>query len=186
MSEANTLARCHGWTQLVALQIEYSLVERTPERDLLPMANAFDLAITPWSPLAGGVLSGKYSQANGDGQATSRGMDIPERSLQIAHAVGELAQELGRSSSQVALAWLRAQSPQIIPILGVRKLEQLQDNLKCLELTLSDEQLKKLNQVSQIELGFPHDFLNSDSMNANSFNGMYDLIDHPHHLTKNP
>jgi aryl-alcohol dehydrogenase-like predicted oxidoreductase len=178
VSEANTLAQCNGWTQFVALQIEYSLVERTPERDLLPMANAFELAVTPWSPLAGGVLSGKYSQTNGDAQATSRGMDIPERSLKIAHAVGEIAQALGRSSSQVALAWIRARSPQMIPILGARKLEQLQDNLKCLEVTLSDEQLQKLDQVSQIELGFPHDFLSSDSMHSNSFNGMYNLIEH--------
>jgi aryl-alcohol dehydrogenase-like predicted oxidoreductase len=177
VSKANTLARCNGWTQFVALQIEYSLVERTPERDLLPMANAFDLAVTPWSPLAGGILSGKYSQANSDTQTTSRGVDIPERSLKIAGAVGEIAQALGRSSSQVALAWIRARSPQIIPILGATKLEQLQDNLKCLEVTLSDEQLQKLDQVSQIELGFPHDFLNRDSMHGNLFNNMYDAIE---------
>lgn len=176
VSEANTLARCNGWMQFVALQIEYSLIERTPERDLLPMADAFELAVTLWSPLAGGVLSGKYSQ--GDTQATSRGMHIPDRSLQIAHAVGEIAQALGRSSSQVALAWIRAQSPQMIPILGASKLEQLQDNLKCLEVTLSDEHLQKLDQVSQIELGFPHDFLSIDMVRGNSFNGMYDLIEH--------
>ena len=179
VSEANTLARCNCWTQFTALQIEYSLIERTPERDLLPMANAFNLAVTPWSPLAGGVLSGKYSQSNGNGQSTSRGLDIPDRSLKIAHVVGEIAQELGRSSAQIALAWIRAQSPQMIPILGARKLEQLQDNLKCLEVTLSPEQVQKLNQASQIELGFPHDFLNSDIMHSNSFGGTYDLIDRP-------
>jgi aryl-alcohol dehydrogenase-like predicted oxidoreductase len=184
VSEANTLARCNGWTQFIALQIEYSLIERTPERDLLPMANAFDLAVTPWSPLAGGVLSGKYSQS-GNRQSTSRGLDIPDRSLKIAHVVGEIAQELGRSSAQIALAWIRAQSPQMIPILGARKLEQLQDNLKCLEVTLLPEQLQKLNQVSQVELGFPHDFLNSDIMHNNSFNGTYDLIDHPRQLITN-
>jgi aryl-alcohol dehydrogenase-like predicted oxidoreductase len=177
VSQANTLARCNGWTQFIALQIEYSLIERTPERDLLPMAQAFDLAVTPWSPLAGGVLSGKYSQSKGDGQSTSRGQAIPDRSLQIAHVVGEIAQELGRSSAQIALAWIRAQGAQMIPILGARQLEQLQDNLKCLEVTLSPEQLQKLNQVSQIELGFPHDFLHSDTIHANLFGGMYDLID---------
>ncbi len=186
VSEANTLARCNGWTQFIALQIEYSLVERTPERDLLPMANAFDLAVTPWSPLAGGVLSGKYNQSNGKGQSTSRGLDIPERSLNIAQVVGEIAQELGRSSAQIALAWIRAQSPQMIPILGARKLEQLQDNLKCLEVTLSPEQLQQLNRVSQIELGFPYDFLGSDLMRVNSFGGMYEAIDNPRQLIKNP
>jgi aryl-alcohol dehydrogenase-like predicted oxidoreductase len=185
VAEANTLARCSGWTQFVALQIEYSLVERTPERDLLPMAKAFDLAVTPWSPLAGGVLSGKYNQSNGNGQSSSRGLDIPERSLQIAQAVGEIAQELGRSPAQVALAWIRAQSPQMIPILGARKLEQLQDNLKCLEVTLSPEQLQRLNQVSHIELGFPHDFLGSDMIHDRLFGGTYEAINNPRQLTTN-
>jgi aryl-alcohol dehydrogenase-like predicted oxidoreductase len=185
VAEANTLARCCGWTPFVALQIEYSLVERTPERDLLPMAKAFDLAVTPWSPLAGGVLSGKYNQSNGNGQSSSRGLNIPERSLQIAQVVGEIAQELGRSPAQVALAWIRAQSPQMIPILGARKLEQLQDNLKCLEVTLSPEQVQRLNQVSHIELGFPHDFLGSDMIHDQLFGGTYEAIDNPRQLTTN-
>lgn len=187
VAEANTLARCNGWTQFIALQIEYSLIERTPERDLLPMANAFDLAVTPWSPLAGGILSGKYNQSNGSGQSTSRGLDIPERSLKIAQAVGEIAQTLGRSPAQIALAWIRSQSPQMIPILGARKLEQLQDNLKCLEVTLSPEQLQQLHQVSQIELGFPHDFIGSEMIHNVLFGGTYDSIDNPRKLlTYNP
>ncbi len=180
VSQANTLARCHGWTQFVALQIEYSLIERTPERDLLPMAKAFDLAVTPWSPLAGGVLSGKYNRSNSGQsgtQSSSRGSEIPERSLQIAEAVAAVAQELGVSSPQVALAWIRAQDPQMIPIVGASKLEQLQDNLKCLEVTLSPEQLQQLNQVSQIELGFPHDFLGADVMHDRLFGGTYSMID---------
>jgi aryl-alcohol dehydrogenase-like predicted oxidoreductase len=176
VSQANTLAQCNGWTQFIALQIEYSLIERTPERDLLPMANAFDLAVTPWSPLAGGVLSGKYAQSNGNGQSTSRGQAIPARSFQIAQTVGEIAQELGRSSAQIALAWIRAQSPQMIPILGATKLEQLQDNLKCLEVTLSPEQLQKLDRASQIELGFPHDFLDSEMVLGNLFGSTYDSM----------
>jgi aryl-alcohol dehydrogenase-like predicted oxidoreductase len=105
VAQANTLARCYGWTQFVALQIEYSLIERTPERDLLPMAQAFDLAITPWSPLAGGVLTGKFNQtSNGNGQTTSRGVQVPERSLKIAQTVEDIAQQMGCSSAQVALA----------------------------------------------------------------------------------
>lgn len=177
VAQANTLARCHGWTQFVALQVEYSLVQRTPERDLLPMAQAFDLALTPWSPLAGGVLSGKYTQENGNQPSTSRGSQIPERSLQIAHTVGEIAKEISHSSAQVALAWIRAQSPQMIPILGARKIEQLQDNLKCLEVTLSPEHLQRLNEVSQIELGFPHDFLGSDMIHERLFGGQFEAID---------
>ncbi len=182
VAEANTLARCYGWTPFVAMQIEYSLVQRTPERDLLPMAKAFDLAVTPWSPLAGGVLTGKYTQSNGSSQSTSRGQDIPERSLKIAQTVGEMARELGRSSAQIALAWIRTQSPQMIPILGARKLEQLQDNLKCLDVTLSPEQLQRLNQVSQIELGFPHDFLGSDMIHDRLFGGTFEAIDNPRQI----
>jgi aryl-alcohol dehydrogenase-like predicted oxidoreductase len=183
VSQANTLAQAYGWTQFIALQIEYSLIERTPERDLLPMANAFDLAVTPWSPLAGGVLSGKYTQ-NGDGQSTSRGQKIPERSFQIAQTVGEIAQELGHSSAQIALAWIRAQSPQIIPILGASKLEQLEDNLKCLEVTLSPEHLQRLDKASQIDRGFPHEFLASNMVRDNLFSGTYDSIDLPPQLIK--
>ncbi|WP_373539318.1 aldo/keto reductase [Chamaesiphon sp.] len=175
VSQANTLAQAHGWTQFIALQIEYSLIERTPERDLIPMATAFDLAVTPWSPLAGGVLSGKYAQ-NGDGKATSRGQNIPDRSFQIAQTVGEIAKELECSSAAVALAWILAQSPQMIPILGASKLEQLQDNLKCLDVTLSPEQLASLNRTSQIERGFPHDFLDSEMVRGNLFSGTYDSI----------
>lgn len=180
VSQANTLAQCAGWTQFVALQIEYSLIERTCERDLLPMAKAFDLAVTPWSPLAGGVLSGKYNRGGDSGsavQSNSRGAEIPERSLHIAETVAQVAQELGVSSPQVALAWIRAQDPPMIPIVGASKLEQLQDNLKCLEVMLSAEQLQRLNQVSQIELGFPHDFLANDSVRNNLFGGTYNLID---------
>lgn len=184
VSQANTLAQANGWTQFIALQIEYSLIERTPERDLLPMANAFDLAVTPWSPLAGGVLSGKYAQSNGNGQSTSRGQAIPARSFQIAQTVGEIAQELGRSSAQVALAWIRAQSSQMIPILGASKLEQLQDNLQCLEVTLSPEQLQRLDRVSQIERGFPHEFLDSEMVRGNLFSGTYESIDLPSQFIK--
>ncbi len=182
VSQANTLAQCYGWTPFVALQIEYSLIERTPERDLLPMAQAFEMAVTPWSPLAGGVLAGKYNQQNGSGQSTSRGQDIPERSLKIAEVVNQIAQEIGLSPSQVALAWIRAQSNALIPIIGARKLSQIQDNLACLDIALQPEQLKRLNEVSHIELGFPHSFLGNDMMHERLFGGTYDVIDNPRKL----
>jgi aryl-alcohol dehydrogenase-like predicted oxidoreductase len=182
VSQANTMAQYCGWTPFVALQIEYSLIERTPERDLLPMAQAFEMAVTPWSPLAGGVLAGKYNQQNGNGQSTSRGQKIPERSLKIAEVVNQIAQESGHSSSQIALAWIRAQGSTMIPIIGARKLSQLQDNLACLEIAITSEQIKRLNEVSQIELGFPHNFLGSDMMHERLFSGMYDALDNPRKL----
>jgi diketogulonate reductase-like aldo/keto reductase len=110
------------------------------------------------------------------------GAKIPDRSLQIARAVGEVAQEVGRSASQVALAWLRAQHNSIIPILGARKLSQLQDNLGCLDLVLSPAQLQHLNEVSQIELGVPHDFLSRDTIRDRLYGGTFNTIDNPRQL----
>lgn len=184
VSQANTLAQYHGWTSFVALQIEYSLIERTPERDLLPVAQAFEMAVTPWSPLAGGVLTGKYNQ-DGMEKSTTRGREIPERSLKIAEVVGQVAQEIGCSPSQVALAWLCAQSAAIIPILGASKLSQFKDNLACIEVSLPPEQLKRLNEVSQIELGFPHNFLDSEMIHKSLFGGTYSLLDNPRKFIRN-
>jgi aryl-alcohol dehydrogenase-like predicted oxidoreductase len=185
VSQANTLAYYHGWTSFVALQIEYSLIERTPERDLMPMAHAFEMAVTPWSPLAGGVLSGKYNQQNEQKQSSSRGQEISGRSLKIAEVVGQVAEEIGHSSPQVALAWLRAQSSSVIPIIGASKLSQFKDNLGCIELTIPSEQLKRLNEVSQIELGFPHSFIESDMIHKMLFGGTYEAIDNPRKFTRN-
>lgn len=181
VSQANTLAQYRSWTPFVALQIAYSLVERTPERDLLPMAQALEMTVTPWAPLAQGILTGKYNQ-QGKGRSHSRGEEIPERSLKIAEVVSQVAQAIGCSPSQVALAWLQAQSSAIIPIIGTRTRSQIKDNLACIEITLPPEQLHRLNQISQIELGFPHDFLNTDHVRRLSFNGTYDAIDNPRKL----
>lgn len=182
IAQANTIAQYQGWTQFVALQIEYNLIQRTPERDLLPMAKALDLAVTPWSPLAGGVLTGKYNKPLQAGEEQGRMANFPagsisERSLAIAEVVGQVASETGRTASQVALAWLQAQSGIIIPIIGARKLTQFQDNLASLDVTLSSEHLQRLNEVSQIELGFPHDFLQSDIIRDRLFGGTYSTID---------
>lgn len=176
VAQANTLAQCYGWTPFVALQVEYSLVQRTPERDLLPMAKAFDLAVTPWSPLGQGVLTGKYNKPQGSSEEQRRLEQIPEKNLAIAQVVSQVASEIGHSPSQVALAWLLAQPGINIPIIGARKLSQFQDNLACLDVTLAPEQMQRLNEVSQIELGFPHDFLGSDMIRDRLFGGTFDAI----------
>lgn len=176
VAQANTLAQCYGWTPFVALQVEYSLVQRTPERDLLPMAKAFDLAVTPWSPLGQGVLTGKYNKPQGSSEEQRRLEQIPEKNLAIAQVVSQVASEIGHSPSQVALAWLLAQSGVTIPIVGARKLSQFQDNLACLDVTLAPEHMQRLNEVSQIELGFPHDFLSSDMIHDRLFGGTFDAI----------
>jgi aryl-alcohol dehydrogenase-like predicted oxidoreductase len=162
VSQANTLAMLRGWTPYVGLQIEYSLIERTPERDLLPMAKAFDIGVTAWSPLASGLLSGKYTKDSD--KAEEKRLDkanftkLDERNLSIARAVQKVADEMGRSPAQVAINWVR-QRHNAIPIIGARKLSQAKDNLACLEFTLPDDVMARLDEASKIELGFPHDFL---------------------------
>lgn len=173
VAEANTLARCYGWTPFVALQVEYNLIQRTPERDLLPMAKAFGMSVTPWSPLGGGVLTGKYNQPTNTGDSNRLGDQVPQHQLEIADTVVQVAKDIGCSPSQLALAWLKVQSETIIPIVGARKLSQFQDNLDCLKVEITPEQLQRLNEVSKIEPGFPHDFLANDMIRDRLFGGTY-------------
>ena len=164
VSQANTLATLRGWTPFIGLQIEYSLKERTPERELLPMAKALNIGVTAWSPLGGGVLTGKYNQPNPvDGRLsmTDQPFQILDRDLKIAETVLEIAREIGKSPAQVALNWLRNRPNSVIPIIGARRLSQLQDNLACVDFNLTGEQLQRLDNISAISLGFPHELLAS-------------------------
>ncbi len=167
VSRANTLAEIMGWSAFAGMQIPYSLIERTPERELLPMAKALDIAITPWGILGGGVLTGKYRKGSPRPKDARYGSQeewgniyVTDRNLAIAEEVERVAQEIGKSQSQVALAWVR-QRPYgvVVPILGATKLSQLKDNIGCLECSLSGEQLARLDKTSGIDLGFPLAFL---------------------------
>src|SRR5260370_1141121 len=155
IAQANTLAELRGWTQFVGLQIEYSLMERTVERELIPMAKALNLGVLAWSPLARGVLTGKY---HGDGKVdggrmTNEGMKEflteEQRAVPIISAVKSVSEQTRRSMAQVALAWLRHQTLPVIPIIGARKGSQLQDNLASLHLELSPAPLKSLHGPHQ-------------------------------------
>ncbi|MGZ9146771.1 MAG: aldo/keto reductase [Candidatus Deferrimicrobiaceae bacterium] len=167
VSRANILADLMGWSAFAGLQIPYSLIERTPERELLPMAQALDIAVTPWGILGGGMLTGKYKQgkprpidARYGSQEAWGDLYLTERNMRIAEEVERVAKEIGRTTSQIAIAWVR-QRPQgvIIPILGATKLAQLADNLGCLEFSLSEEQQRRLDDASRVDLGFPLAFL---------------------------
>ncbi|MBI3205674.1 MAG: aldo/keto reductase [Myxococcales bacterium] len=164
VSASNVLAELRGLTPFVGLQIEYSLLQRAPERDLLPMADHFELSVLAWGPLGAGVLTGKYTRAGVQNdslrkQGNEQRGRTSELSLTIARAVDAVADELGCTSTQAALAWVRAQGYGFIPIVGARKVEQVVDSLGAAEVRLSAEQLARLDEVSRIELGFPHDFL---------------------------
>jgi aryl-alcohol dehydrogenase-like predicted oxidoreductase len=182
VAQANMLAELRGWTQFIGLQIEYNLIERTVERELIPMAKAMDLGVLAWSPLAKGVLTGKY---HGDGKAdggrmTNEGMKefLPQeqRAARIMSAVKSVSEQTGRSMAQVALAWLRHRTVPVIPIIGARKLAQLQDNLASLDLQLSVEQVKCLEGASRIELGFPGDIFERESVRAMRYGGTWDRL----------
>ncbi len=182
VAELQTLATLRGWSPLVALQIEYSLVERTVEHELIPMAEAMGLGVLPWSPLGGGILTGKYSrddlqQASEAGvSATRKGVisssgHMTERSLEIASVVGDVAKEIGATASQVALAWTLMNPAVVAPVLGARTLTQALDNLGALELQLDDEHIARLDQISAPEPIFPGRFVSRPMVQHLIFGG---------------
>jgi aryl-alcohol dehydrogenase-like predicted oxidoreductase len=183
VAKANTLAELRGWTSFVGLQIEYSLIERTPERDLLPMAADLGVGVTAWSPLAGGMLTGKQFEPGGakDSRQTNemvqQFMQSDARKEAIVRAVLAVAREIGHSPARVALAWLRQRSQPVIPIIGARKLAQVKDNLACIDVKLAPAQIDRLDAVSKIELGFPHEFFTREMPRSLSSGGMWDKID---------
>ncbi|MCR8561791.1 aldo/keto reductase [Mucilaginibacter sp. BJC16-A38] len=176
VAKGNTLAELMGWSQFVALQVEYSLLARTPERELIPMAKHFGITVTPWAPLGGGALTGKYLRGE-PGRVKEESNRRNERSTAITKVVVEIADELGVSPGNVALKWTMQQGFSSIPIVGATKLSQLEDNLKTIDVELSPAHLQKLDEVSAIQLGFPGDFFREDAVRVNSFGGFYDKVE---------
>lgn len=167
VSSMQTLAELRGWSPLVAFQMQYSLVNRSVEREMIPMSLKMGLGVIPWSPLGGGMLAGKYSRADLT-QAVSTSIDsrkaiavllgsLNERNLSIADMVTTIANEVGKSPSQVALAWILRNSAVTAPIIGARTLPQLEENLGALDVQLTDAHIKRLDEVSAVEKGSPHD-----------------------------
>lgn len=178
ISRANCMAELKGWTSFIGLQTEYHLLERTAERELLPMAEELDMAVTAWSPLAEGVLSGKYDAgAETSGRLASR--QLSDKQAQVAKLVTEIAAEIGAPTSAVAIAALRQLRPSslIIPVLGARTLEQLRQNMVCLDVVLSAEQLDRINQATAITLGSPHEMLQSTYMQNVLTGGALDRLE---------
>ncbi|MFD9822185.1 aldo/keto reductase [Streptomyces violascens] len=171
ISRAQTMAELRGWTPFAGLQLPYSLAKRDIERELLPMAANLELSVAAWSPLAAGLLSGKFTRPGPDGPSRVDRATVPEHDLTIARAVDAVADDLGVSSSQVAIAWIRAHRPWIHPILGARNPAQLTDNLAAIDLNLPTDAVARLDKASTIDLGFPMDFIldtTSDFVNGPS------------------
>ena len=170
VARMQTMAELRGWSQLAALQVEYSLLQRTTERDLIPAARALGMGVMPWSPLGSGLLSGKYaSKAGARGEPeggrgamiAANGRVTPE-AIALADAVKAVADDIGATSAQVAIAWTLANPAVTAPVLGARTLAQLEDNLGALEVVLGADHLAALDAASAIAPGFPHDFLSYD------------------------
>ena len=163
VAQANTLAQFRGWSAFAALQVEYSLLERNVEQDLIPMALEFGLGVTPWSPLKSGALSGKYTRANAGAQKGDRGAflegSLNEETYAVIDQLEIIAKAHETSVAAVSLAWLSAKPGVTSPIIGARRLTQLEDNIKALDVKLTAEEIATLDALTQPKLGFPHNML---------------------------
>jgi aryl-alcohol dehydrogenase-like predicted oxidoreductase len=176
VAKACSIAELRGWARPTVMQFEYSLLSRAPERDLLPMAEDAGLAVATWGVLEGGELTGKY---NKPGEEPRRSEQASAGALQLATTLMALAEELSRTPAQIAINWIRQQPRRVplIPILGARRLSQLQDNLGCLAFELSAAHMQQLAMASPISLGFPHDFLNYPHLQRLIYSGMRAQLD---------
>jgi aryl-alcohol dehydrogenase-like predicted oxidoreductase len=163
IAEANLIARFRGWSAFVGLQIEYSLLERSVEQELVPMAGEFGLGITPWSPLKGGVLSGKYTRRNGGQPQADRGAMVDsflnEKTYKLIDELETIAEAHQAPVASVALAWVRAQPAVSSVIIGARRLSQLEDNVRAADVNLTADEAARLNALTDPTFGFPHNML---------------------------
>ncbi|HUG65459.1 MAG TPA: aldo/keto reductase [Gaiellaceae bacterium] len=176
VSQAVSIADLRGWSRFVALQAPYSLADRDGERDLLPMARALGLTFTPWGMLEGGALTGKYLDESDEPR---RHDAVGPRTNGMAREVVAVADEIGVTPAQVAIAWVRAQPWHIVPIVGARTEAQLRENLGALAVELSAANVERLSAVSEFRLGFPREFLESEHVRGLIFGETFELIDDP-------
>jgi aryl-alcohol dehydrogenase-like predicted oxidoreductase len=162
-AQAQTIAQFRGWAPLVALQVEYSLIERTIEGELIPMALELGLGVTPWSPLRGGALSGKYTRQNAATLKADRGERVTsflgEKSYAIIDELIRLAAAHGTNPAAIALAWVQSRPAVASTIIGARRLDQLDQNLDALDVKLTAGEIAALGTLSEPALNFPATFL---------------------------
>ena len=176
VAEANARAELMGWSRFIGMQVPYSLLDRAVERSILPMARHWDMAVLPWGLLEAGILTGKFlKKVKNPTRIDKQRLNLSEKNMSIVREVQKISEEVGKPMSQVAINWIKQQpKAQMIPILGARSIKQLKDNLGVLDWSLSEEQWKRLDEVSAIDLGFPHGFLDG---NHYIYGATYDKID---------
>ena len=159
VAQANVTAEFRGWSRFIGLQIEYSLLERSVEQELVPMAQELELGITPWSPLKSGLLSGKYTRQNAADAKPDRAAFMAhllnENTYQLVDDLATIAQAHDTTVARVALAWVRTRPGVTSTIIGARRLSQLDDNLRSLDITLTAEELTRLDALTKPSFGFP-------------------------------
>ncbi len=176
VSQANTMAELRGWNQFIGLQIEYSLIQRTVEAELLPMAKAYGMTLTPWAPLAGGALTGKYLKGD-KGRLVENSVRLGARATNITKKLVEGAGRMGVSPSQLAINWTRQHKNQsVIPIVGATKVSQVEDVLGCLSFEIPIDLMNELNEVSKVELPFPQKFFNEAGVQDVLYGGIKDAM----------
>jgi aryl-alcohol dehydrogenase-like predicted oxidoreductase len=164
VARADALAEGAGWVRPAAIQVEYSLAQRDAERELLPMAEWLGMGVLAWAPLAGGALTGKYLQDGGEGRVGSAASGHyvkyrDERTARIARTVVEAARGIGCTPGQLAVAWIRGRPPLCVPLIGARTVNQLVHTPNATEVEIPPDVIARLDEVSAVRLGFPHDFL---------------------------
>ncbi|MBB3696071.1 aldo/keto reductase [Flammeovirga yaeyamensis] len=178
VSKGNTYAQSRGWEPFSAIQVEHSLIAREVERELLPMSDHYGMSVLAWAPLGAGILSGKYNKGMIDqGRLSEQSVKFTEHNIKIAQKVEEIANGIGATTAQVALKWLMQKNKKVIPIIGARKVEQVNQNLGVLDIQLTDSMMEELNEISKIDLGFPNAFLQTENALKYSFGGWHDKID---------
>ncbi len=178
VSRAQTMAELRGWAQIHALQIEYSLLQRTPERELIPMAMELGLTITPWAPLAGGALTGKYLRGE-KGRLPANSKRLGPREEAITREVVRIAELYGVPPGLVALRWTMQQGFKSIPVVGATNVGQLIEDLKVLDFVLEQQHVNELNTISEIDLGFPGSFFREEGVRQSVYGGYFNKIRHP-------
>jgi aryl-alcohol dehydrogenase-like predicted oxidoreductase len=162
-TQGQLIAQFRGWTPFIALQIEYSLLERTVEGELTPMALELGMGVTPWSPLKSGILSGKYTRANAGSQKIQgrewAASQLNETAYVLIDELAKIAKTLDTTVARVALAWVQARPAVTSTIIGARTLAQLDDNVKALEVKLTPEQIKLLDELTKPKLNFPAEMM---------------------------
>ncbi len=164
-----------GWSEPVSIQPHYNILQRATEFEILPVAIAEDIAVIPWSPLAGGILTGKYKDGIGKASKGTRIGDSRyaelykrydnERTYRVLQILSKISGETGTTMAQVALSWVMSKPAITSPIIGARNSEQLEDNLGAAEMKISSEQIEEINLASKLDVSYPYDQVSEDQQN---------------------